>query len=283
MGHCHRAGESAPRSFPVVATVDELRESRERINQAVVKAVKELPFSEDILPQTLTDSEQHVMTPPRALQPDDLLSKTLTRRIPVREERVKGWRTRVVHHETESGVNLATVPVDKIRHHSLDILSEIVMAFYRRNCEVQLWKRDVSQAFRRVPIQASRSEFAWTVWSNGGVLLTAQHIGIPVGTVSAVYLWHRVGFFLAQILLHMFKCPVARYVDDFFRAGRKGLRYSAGKILSVICTLLGFPTDDAKDADDTLRMVCLGAEVEAWFATRQLKTRVKAVKYKRVC
>eukprot|EP00435_Cladocopium_sp_Y103_P039301 s772_g10.t1 len=210
-------GESVPHVHPAVATVEELKHARRRLNETVIKAVKQLPFSEDVLPQVLDDAEQHFITSPRALVPDDLLDKSLTRRIPVREERAKGWRTRVVDHETESGVNSATTP---------------------------------------------------------GILLTAQHKGMPFGTVSAVYAWHRVSYFLSAILLHVFRCPVARYVDDFFAAYRKGLTYHAGRVLSIISRLLGFPTDDAKDADDAIQMVCLGAEVEAWFSTRQLRTQV---------
>lgn len=275
-------GESVPHAHPLMLTVEELRKSRSSFNQVVVRAVKQLPFSEDVLPQVLADCEQHFMSYPRALTPEDMLDKSLTRRIPVREERAHGWRTRVVDHETESGVNMATAPVDKIRHDTLDVLSEIVLQFFRNNCEVRLWKRDISQAFRRVPIQASHLDCAWTVWAHEGVLMTAQHRGMPFGTVSAVYAWHRVGYFLSAILLQMFKCPVARYVDDFFAAGRKGLTYHAGRVLSIISRLLGFPTDEAKDADDAIRMVCLGAEVEAWFSTRQLRTQVdrsKAARY----
>lgn len=80
----------------------------------------------------------------------------------------------------------------------------------------------------------------------------------------------------------MLKCPVARYVDDVFAAARKGLTYHAGRVLSVKSRLLGFPTDNAKDADDAIRMVCLGTEVEAMFSTKQLGTHVghaKAAKY----
>ena len=58
--------------------------------------------------------------------------------------------------------------------------------------------------------------------------------------------------------------------------------YHAGRVLSIVSRLLGFPTDDAKDADDAISMVCLGAHVEAMFSTRQLATQVdqdKAIRY----
>ena len=192
------------------------------------------------------------------------------------------WTISLLLEGFQSGNNLATQPVDKIRHDTLDTLSQVVMEFFARDCEVRLWKRDVSQAFRRVPIQAAHLEFAWTVWIHAGVLLISQHIGMPFGTVSAVYAWHRVGALLSRILRRYFKCPAARYVDDFFGSCRKGLKYHAGVVLSIVSRLLGFPTDAAKDADDAISMVCLGAQVQAFFSTRQLQTHVapaKAAKY----
>lgn len=135
---------SVPHVRPLMLTVQELRNSRSSFNQVVVRAVKQLPFSQDVLPQVLADCGRHFMSSPRALTPEDMFDKLLTRRIPVREERAHGWRTRVVDHEPESGVNMATTPVDKIRHDTLDVLSEIVLQAFRNNCDVRLWE---AQAF----------------------------------------------------------------------------------------------------------------------------------------
>ena len=74
-------------------------EHRVELNRHVLVAVQELPFSADVSPQVLEDAELGAMTAPRLLLPDDLQRYTLTRRIPVRELRSKGWRTRVVDHE----------------------------------------------------------------------------------------------------------------------------------------------------------------------------------------
>ena len=70
-------------------------EHRVELNRHVLVAVQELPFSADVSPQVLEDAELGAMTAPRLLLPDDLQRYTLTRRIPVRELRSKGWRTRV--------------------------------------------------------------------------------------------------------------------------------------------------------------------------------------------
>ena len=188
----------------------------------------------------------------------------------------------MVDHETESMVNAAMVPCDKIQHDTLDDLSEIVLSFFQRNIQVWLWKRDISKAFRRIPVRVEHHCFAWTVWIHEGCLLVAQHKGMPFGTVSAVYAWYRVGFMLCRILRALFMCPSARYVDNFFGASRASVQWNAGRILTVISSLLGFPVDDDKSAESDIRLIVLGAVCGIDWPRRQLRTCVevsKAAKY----
>ena len=276
-------GDSVDQKFEADLTVRELESSRQVINRKVLGAVSELPFSADILPQTVEDAKLGFMSFPRALVPEDVSHLSLTRRIPVREERSKGWRTRIVDHETESMINAAAVPCDKIRHNTLDDLASMTLAYFQQDCKVLLWKRDISKAFRRVPIRVAHLVFAWTVWLHDSCLMVAQHKGMPFGTVSAVYAWHRVGFMLCSILQALFLCPAARYVDDFFGASRLGVRWHAGRILTVVSKLLGFPVDDDKSAENDILLIVLGAECRIDWPRRQLSTRVdpvKAVKYR---
>ena len=70
----------------------------------------------------------------------------LTRRIPVREERESGWRTRVVDHGTESMINEATRPCDKVQHDDIGLLAFIVAFMLERSVMAKLWKRDISSA-----------------------------------------------------------------------------------------------------------------------------------------
>ena len=90
-----------PFSFPGSFEVCDLRSEREALNAAVHCALKDLPYSEDIPPQTLEDAAEGFMTHPRLLQPGDFKSGSFTRGIPAQEERAKGWRTGVVDHKTE--------------------------------------------------------------------------------------------------------------------------------------------------------------------------------------
>ena len=139
---CEGSASAAYPSFPL--SVQELRANREALNQKVVSSLGELPHSSDILEQTLEDSQEGFMSSPRLLVPSDLRAKSLTRRIPVREERASGWRTRVVDHETESGINSATAPLDKIQHHSLDSLVVLLQRFMSAGVEAHTKRSVVS-------------------------------------------------------------------------------------------------------------------------------------------
>ena len=278
-------GSSSKEFFQAGEGLQQLQRNRVEGNWRVISAVRELPFSGDIFPQVLEDAEIGAMTMPRLLMPTDIQTVTLTRRIPVRELRSKGWRTRVVDHESESGVNRATVPCDRIQHDTLDTLAAIVLRFFDLGCNVSMWKRDVSKAFRRVPVRSEHLQFSWAVWSHQGLLWTAQHKGMPFGTVSAVYAWHRVGYMLQTLIQKLFFAPVARYVDDFFAVNKVGVSFSGGWLLTVLAGLLGFPTDPAKNSDNAESMVVLGSLCRVDFPSRSLHTQVdpvKAAKYTQV-
>ena len=90
---------------------------------------------------------------------------TLTRRIPVREHRAKGWRTRTVDHATESLINGATFPSDRVHHDTIDVLICILLMFMTAGFEPRMWKRDVSKAFRRCPISVEHLDLSWVVFA----------------------------------------------------------------------------------------------------------------------
>ena len=284
---CEGSGrQGLPKSFPKTELTEEgLRQNRVAFNQQVLDAIKPLPYSEDILPATQTDFEKGFMTRPRRMASHDKKRGNITRRIPVREERASGWRTRIVDHETESLINEATRPCDKVRHDGIDVLALIATLFMFHGIVPELWKRDISSAFRRVPILAAHLEFAFVAWWHDNEVWISQHLGMPFGTVSAVYAWHRVGHALLFLVMVLCKAPMGRYVDDYFGACRQGVTYTGGVCLTIIATLLGFPTDDAKDADNMMRMTVLGAMVIVDFPAKAVLTHVsesKAEKWKTI-
>ena len=81
----------------------------------MLAGVRELPFSDDVLDITREGAASGVMTEPVPLEDIDLTEVTLTRRIPVREHRAKGWKTRIADHTTASLLNGATFSSDRVR------------------------------------------------------------------------------------------------------------------------------------------------------------------------
>ena len=65
--------------------------------------------------QTMSDVETGAMKGPWRFEDVRLDDKLLSRRMPVREEREAGFRTRVTDDCTESGINLATQAQEKLR------------------------------------------------------------------------------------------------------------------------------------------------------------------------
>ena len=144
-----------------------------------------------------------------------------------------------------------------------------------------MWKRDVSSAFRRVPILARHIDRAWVVWMSENGCWVASHLGMPFGTVSAVYAWHHSGHALQSSVLVLCKAPLGRYVDDFFGASRVGVRFSGGVCLSILAALLGFPTDEAKTVEPVTYMVVLGAFVNLDWPRKLVTMHIEEAKAER--
>jgi hypothetical protein len=166
-----------------------------------------------------------------------------------------------VDHETESLMNEATRPCDKVQHDDVGLLSFIITFMLGEGVLPKLWKRDVSSAFRRIPIFKDHLDLTWVAWWSAGRSWVAQHLGMPFGTVSAVYAWHRMGHALLLMVLVLMKAPLGRYVNDYFGASKDGVCFTGGVCLTIVATLIGLPTDEAKAADDMIKMVVLGATV----------------------
>ena len=97
----------------------------------VLVGVRELPLPDDVFDITRDDAASGFLTEPVPLEDMDLTVVTLTRRIPVREHRAKGWRTRTVDHATASLINGATFPSDRVHHDTIDVLICILLIFWR--------------------------------------------------------------------------------------------------------------------------------------------------------
>ena len=96
--------------------------NRKQYNDIVLSSLRYDEWEDDIWQGTTADAEDGYMTYPVPLEAVDLDRVLLTRRLGAREERAKGWRTRLVDHFTESGANPATEAQDRILHDSTDLL-----------------------------------------------------------------------------------------------------------------------------------------------------------------
>ena len=106
--------------------METLVELRSETNSFVVRKTKEMSYAEDLFKLNTEDYEHGARSEARIFTPDDDEGMHLARRIPVREERAQGWRTRAVDHLTESLQNEACRPCDVATTNSAETLIEII-------------------------------------------------------------------------------------------------------------------------------------------------------------
>ena len=270
-------GEATKSKVPTPMGTDtrhDLLAKRRSTNALILGSLRQSEFDEDIWVRTVEDVALGAMACPILASAADLDAVTLSRRVPVREERGAGWRTRVVDDCSESGLNGATQATQRLVHDTLDVLVQMLLFHMRRGLQPRMWKRDVSRAFRRVPIQVDHLEFAWVAFMWRGMAWMAQHMGMPFGTTSAVHSWHRLGALLLAFVVRACLAPAARYVDDFYGASVAGVHWSGGRCLTVIAALTGLPCAPHKDADGLLDLVVLGAQVTVYLSDLKVVTRI---------
>ena len=162
--------------------------------------MKKSKFSDDLHALCVEDAELGAMSEPAQLEkePADI---HLTRRIPVRELRRKGWRTRSVDDFTESLINEWCFPVDSPLTDSLETMIFMIIFLWRKGKLPKMWKRDVRRAFRNLPVYFRHLKFMVVAWMYKQRLWTSRHTGLPFGSVGAVYGWHRFAYLYRAVLV----------------------------------------------------------------------------------
>ena len=89
-------------------------------------------------------------------------------------------RTRSVDHFTESGINPATRPLDALTHETVGHFISLLVMYMSVGVTPLMWKRDVAQAFRKVP-EHDATDLSWVVFLHAGVLWASQHLSMPFG------------------------------------------------------------------------------------------------------
>ena len=192
------------------------------------------------------------------LDEETMKSVSLTRSIPVRELRSKGWRTRTVHHFSEGGINNATRPAGRIVHQAVHHFIILLMMFMRMGMEPLMFKRDIRKAFRTIPICVKGFELAHVCFAFEGHYWACRQLGMLFGCAAAVLSFHRLRNSFEEMVRKKFMAAIARYVDDCFGAAKVGVRMKGGRVLSQMGELMGIFCDEAKSADDMVEMVVLG-------------------------
>ena len=133
-------------------------------NTYVMSKVVPSEWSLDLWESTVADAQAGYMTPPVPVHHLDLSLISLTRRLPVQEERPKGMKTRSVDHFTESGVNPTTRPQNALTHETVDHAISLLVLYMSVGVAPLMWKRDVAQAFRKVPIKHDATDLTEKSW-----------------------------------------------------------------------------------------------------------------------
>ena len=277
---CVGVGKDEPKTPE--SSIEELFKRKDEYNALVLGALKETEHARDLMAAAVEDAEEGYMTFPVPLDPRKLDEIHVSRRIAVREWRYKHgeWyqRTRAVDHKTESGINPSTQAKDRPKHETLDCFVWMALQYHEAEVKCDLWKRDLRKAFRGCPIKADHHSLAFVVWLLDGLIWASGHKGMPFGTTSAVYAFHRLGEFLSWVCRKLARAPVGRYVDDFFGVARLGVVWTGGVILGILTDLFGRPVDHDKSVDHVTVMTLLGAEVMVDCEAKTVSSKVDKTK-----
>ena len=285
VGRLPRSGARAVACEPgEFDSLETLRRDRRAKNLDVIAAIRPSEFDCDVWENTLKDVTAGLMSDLRPLQESDLDNYTLTRRLPVRETRstAEGQveRTRVVDHATESGLNPATAPTERVMHDTLDVLLLMLRQMLTLGVQPRMWKQDVRKAFRCVPIAPEHQEFSWVVFGIQGRLWIARHLGCPFGATASVHNWHRVGALVVTVARRLFLVPAARYTDDFF--GCDAVTVAPGarahEILKFVALLVGLELEPEKEVVSLTRLPVLGGLVTVDFESLSVWVEVSPEK-----
>ena len=196
------------------------------------------------------------MSDPVVVPPDEVLTGSTTnawaRRIAVREERCKCgvtfMRTRTVDHMTENGLNKCTVCNSQCCNDSLQDLTTAGEQWLSSDVKPELFKCDVSAAFRRVPVAPCDWWTQTVIFYFASRLWCAHHKTFSFGAYSSVVSWHRVASAFLSVCRVLFYASLLKYVDDYFGWQRALAKMTTTSILSTVFMLCGFLLDPGKTA-----------------------------------
>ena len=175
---------------------------------------------------------------------------------------------RMVDHMTENYCNSTVFAKRKLQNDGLDDLEYIIFKMLELGMKPKLSKGDVSKAYRRLPAKVEDIPFTAIVYSYKGELYVSTHLAMPFGAVGSVWAFHRIANLVLAFVRQHCKCPLLKYVDDFFTASRSGLLMSGICLANMAMTCMGIPFDPRKTFLFKEQMVILGAKLTMMWARR---------------
>ncbi len=265
---------------------DDLWRLRHQTNALLLDSLTPSPNGSVLNEQAMEEYHLGAMTEPVPLAQIDLDQVLLARRFAVEQIKVdehdKEYLShRLVDHLTESGHNPATRLNEKLQNDRLDLFLAMVNFMMLTGIDFTLFKEDIKRAFRKLPVFVQHLRLMWVAWMTGSQIWCQGHLASPFGATASVRAWHRFGHMLKCCMLLGPKCPLGRYVDDFFGVVRANLQFSTPGIFQLLTTLIGTRCDPIKALSNVTRIVVLGAEVLLNLLRRTWSHRVCPKKAKR--
>ena len=135
---------------------------------------------------------------------------------------------------------------------------------YQCQDDLDILKADIDAAYRRIPIRTKHQRLCYIAFLHKGVLVIAQHLGLPSDAVSSVHDWDRVGMLLCHLLVHMdivcgtgaflwslarrvLKISMKRYVDDLLCWGSTKMHLSGNELLRPACQSMSWGDSDKQE------------------------------------
>ena len=192
-------------------SLDKLRQVRVESNANVVKRLRSSDdkAEAEVWRQVQEDCRFGSMIEPKIATPDLLRTISVTRRIPILQEKDDGSeKVRVVDHATESWFKEATTATETMQTERIEVAIIMCLMLMTYGHQVRMAKRDVKRAFRQLPLDIKAfGEFLWVIFAKGGDMFVSQHLACPFGATSSTHSSHRVAEFMCACCRRLTLCP----------------------------------------------------------------------------
>ena len=146
-------------------------------------------FSAELLDITCTDAALGRMSAPRIINATDpVLADVNIAHLFGVEQGVHSdgaRKVRAVDDETRAGVNPCCAASERLRVDNIDMLFNLVSAFFVAvGIAPSLWKSDIDAAFRRIPLRPSERWAAYVAFIAYGKTYLAGHFALPFGAIA---------------------------------------------------------------------------------------------------